>query len=151
MNFLNQGINAMESGNVKRASKLFIKAWSIFRGKKLFEKMYEATDKIVEAYVELKKPQAALTYLETKHDIMKKNKDYEGAVMTRIDTARMFATHPKGKDEALSFYQTAWKENMKFAVGGEINEIIPNEVRDLLMSIGKNEDYIEKYIAKNFG
>ncbi|MBD3228197.1 MAG: hypothetical protein GF329_08405 [Candidatus Lokiarchaeota archaeon] len=150
MSFLNQGINAIESGNAKKASKLFIKAWTVFRGKKLYEKMYETTDRIVEAYVELKKPRAALTYLETKHDIMKKNKDYEGAVMTRIDTARMFATHPKGKDEALSYYQKAWSENMKFAVGGEVNDIIPKEVQDLLMSIGKSEDYIEKYMAKNF-
>lgn len=150
MNFMNQAINALESGNPKQASKLFIKAWSIFKGKKIHDKMYEATDNIVEVYTQLKKPQAALTYLEYKHDIMEKNKDYEGAVMTRIQTARMFAEHPKGKDEALSFYQKAWKENMKFAVGGEVNELIPREVKDLLMSIGKSEEFIDKYLASNF-
>ena len=148
-----RGMEALggEKPNPKKAATFFIKAWKIYSSLREWDKVYESIDKITECYhTNLRKPALALQYLENKHDLKAKFKDYEGAVMAGIEIARMYAEYPGGRDEALSFYQRAWKENVKYAVGGEINELIPNEVAELLKSMGKSEEFIEKYLAGNF-
>ena len=137
--------------NPKKASAFFIKAWKRYLALKAFDNVYETIDRLVEIYHgSLRKPDAALTYLEQKHDLKNKFKDFSGAIMASIELARMFAEYPKGKDEALTFYKRAWKENVKYAVGGEYDEIIPNEVTEILKSIGKDEVFIQKYLAESF-
>jgi len=150
--FFEKGMSFLEGEkpNPKKASAFFLKAWKKYEALTEWDKVYETLDKLAQCYHMLKKPRVALIYLERKHDLKNKFKDHKGAIMANVEMARMFAEYKSGKDEALDFYQRAWKENIKYAVGGELNNLIPKEVADVLKSIGKTDEFIEKYIKEHF-
>ena len=144
---MKQGQEFLDAGKPTKADNYFVKAWTIYNSKRAYEKVWEAIDKIVECYKQINKPELCAKYLDYKHDLKRKLKDYKGSINAYIETARIYRNHKKGKDEALQFYEYAWKENIKYAVGGEFNELIPSEARETLIEMGKPEEFADKWVS----
>ncbi|MHA1753086.1 MAG: hypothetical protein ACTSYZ_12030 [Candidatus Helarchaeota archaeon] len=151
--FYEKGLSFLEADkpNPKKAVNFFIKAWKRFESLTAWDDAYKTLDKIAECYHKiLKKPRQALIYIERKHDLKNKNKDFEGVVMADIEMARMFAEYKNGRDEALEFYKRAWKESKKHKVKESINDLIKKETADVLKLIEKSEEFIQKYIKEHY-